>query len=201
MKATIIIPYTKDRGYLKEAIASAENQIYPGDIEIIESQSSEGVCYNINRAFEQSTGDIIRFLCDDDTLPAYSLAHTVKFFKDNPEIDFFHSISNIMNANGTITGVTIPQRTPKTASELASKNYIHGGTVVYRRKCFENQLWDESLWTGEEYEYNMRLLKNGFKLGYLPEVTYNYRRHDNQKSGKNRPKRIEAINQIKRKYR
>ena len=204
MKVSIIIPYKTDRGYLSEAIKSAEFQTYDGEIEIIESKSDHQVGYNINRGFEISTGDIIRFLCDDDKLNPTSIADSVKFFEQNPEIDFFHANAFNMNLKGVIISTHKARHTPKTADELARKNWIHGGTVVYRRKCFEEQTWDESLWTGEEYEYNMRLLANGFKLGYLDAVNYCYRSHPTQKSGRqnrNRARRIEAIKQIKNKYR
>ena len=41
---------------------------------------------------------------------------------------------------------------------------------------------NEERWTGEEYEFNMRLMAQGFKLGYVDAALYRYRRHDKQKS-------------------
>jgi len=204
VKVSIIIPFSTNRGWLDDAIQSIKDQDYEGDVEYILSQSENGVCYNINKGFEEADGDIVRFLSEDDMLPRQSISKSVEYFKNNPDIDFIHSQSYIMNASGDVTDTFIPRYTPKTASELAQKNYIHGGTVVYRRKCWEEQLWNEELWTGEEYEYNMRLLSVGFNLGYLPEVTYKYRKHPHQKSARrnrNHSARVKAIKIIKSMYR
>ena len=38
-KVSIILPYSKDRGYLDKAIESIHNQNFAGDIEIIHSKS------------------------------------------------------------------------------------------------------------------------------------------------------------------
>ena len=204
MKVSVIVPYTTNRGWLDEAIESIEGQDYSGEIEYILSQSEAGVSHNINEGFKECTGDIIRWLSEDDKLTANSISASVKYFEANPTVDFFHSQSHIINPAGQITDTFKPRYTPFTASELAAKNYIHGGTVVYKRKCFETALYNTELWTGEEYEYNMRLLSLGFNLGYLPEVTYMYRKHEHQKSARsnrNLQRRIVAIKEIKALYR
>lgn len=204
MKVSVIIPYKVDRGFLNQAIQSVENQNYSGEIEIIQSQSDASVCRNINEGFKQADGDLVRFLCDDDMLNPDSIRQSVEFFKLYPGIDFIHSNAITIDVNGKAIGDHVPYYTPSKASELSRKNYIHGGTVVYRRKCFEDQMWDEALWTGEEYEYNMRLLSKGFKLGYLNAFTYMYRKHKAQKSyrgSRNLKARIKAISEIKAMYR
>ena len=60
---------------------------------------------------------------------------------------------------------------------------------MYRRSVFEEiGLFNESLWTGEEYELNLRALSHGFKIGYVDKVLYYYRLHQEQKSIGNKSK-------------
>jgi hypothetical protein len=67
-------------------------------------------------------------------------------------------------------------------------------------------MFDESLWTGEEYDLHLKFLSKGAKIGYIDKVVFRYRLHDLQKSiGKHsneyKAKRKEAIEAIKNKYR
>jgi len=66
MSVTIIIPFVEDRGYLQEAIESAENQTYK--CEILLSQSENNVGYNLNKAIDQCSTEFWVYLCDDDIL-------------------------------------------------------------------------------------------------------------------------------------
>ena len=181
MKVSIIIPYQKDRGYLQEAINSVHRQTYQ-DIELILSQSDRGVSYNLNRGIKKSTGDFIKYLCDDDMLTPNSITDSVNAMKG---CDFIHGNAYNLFPNG---------------------NKIHGGTLMYRRDVFERfGYFNESLWTGEEYEFNLRLLSQGASLGVSNRFLYYYRRHEQQKSLGNkeieyRLRRAEEIERIKNMY-
>jgi GT2 family glycosyltransferase len=89
---------------------------------------------------------------------------------------------------------------------LLVNNSIHGGTLLYDRVVFERYgLFNESLWTGEEYEFNLRILSKGAKIGYCNKMLYLYRRHVGQKSIGNmdpeyQAKRKDAIEDIKCMY-
>jgi GT2 family glycosyltransferase len=75
---------------------------------------------------------------------------------------------------------------------------------MYRRDVFERfGYFDETLWTGEEYDFNMMLLSKGATLGYCKAALYVYRRHDEQKSlGKKANQRLrkQAIKEIRNRY-
>ena len=207
MKVSVIIPYNKDRGFLKEARASIFKQTYT-NYEIIEIYSPKRVGANINKGISLATGDLIRYLSEDDKLHENSLKGTVEYFLANPDIDFIHgNAMAFYNDPGLGTSIHKPEKKIFTSNELARKNYIHGGTAVYTSNCFKKfGLFDESLWTGEEFEFNLRILSQGAKIGYLDKILYLYRRHSNQKSTGNKDKeyqtkRKEAIDKIRNKYR
>lgn len=199
MKVSIIIPYQKDRGYLQEAINSVHRQTYQ-DIELILSQSDKGVSYNLNRGIKKSTGDFIKYLCDDDMLTPNSITDSVNAMKG---CDFIHGNAYNLFPNGNTTR-HIAQ--PTDLKGMLEYNRIHGGTLMYRRDVFERfGYFNESLWTGEEYEFNLRLLSQGASLGVSNRFLYYYRRHEQQKSLGNkeieyRLRRAEEIERIKNMY-
>ena len=54
---------------------------------------------------------------------------------------------------------------------------------MYKREVFEKiGYFNETLWTGEEYEFSLRALDYGLNIGYVNEVVYYYRLHLEQKS-------------------
>lgn len=208
MKIAVIIPYKIDRGWLSEAITSVERQTYPQDlIELIEVQTDNTVGHNINEGIRRAKGcDLVRYLCDDDRLTANSIADTVDHFKANPDDDFIHSNAlNFWHKTGHRDHYRPPIQAP-TLQDLLKHNVIHGGSVTYRLRCFDLFTFNPKLWTGEEYDFNLKLLSHGYKLGYLDEMTYQYRRHPLQKSLGNtaadyQAKRAKAIEEIRNQFR
>ena len=178
MKVSVIIPFNKDRG-VDRAINSVQHQTYQGEIEIVLSQSNNGVSYNLNKGIEKSTGQLIKYLCDDDELTYNSIEDSVNTIQ---HFDFIHG-----NAYNVFPTTRVEQHRPKiarpTLQEMRRLNVIHGGTLMYKREVFDKiGMFDESLTCAEEYEFNMRCLKAGLNLGYCPSFLYKYYRHDNQKS-------------------
>lgn len=206
MKVSVIIPFREDRGWLNQAINSVEIQTYK-NIELIISQGNCGVSKNINKGIEQSTGDLIKYLCDDDVLPPNAIEQSVKAFKSK-EVDFIHG--NSKEFRGEIVSVGFvykPLIKSVNIENMLTTNHIHGGTLMYRKEVFEQMgMFNETLWTGEEYEFNLRCLYHGLRCDYVDATLYYYRRHDKQKSVGNQDKnyqkmRKEQIEIIKSWYR
>lgn len=199
-KISIVIPYKVDRGYLRQAEQSIREQQYNGEIQVIHAQSNHGVAYNLNRGIEQATGEYVKYLCDDDMLTPYSLLHSVSAIHG---CDFIHGCAINFWADGR-EQIYRPTNTSPSLKEMAQRNVMHGGTLMYRRDVFDRiGLFDESLDCAEEYEFNMRCLQAGMKLGYTNSYLYRYRRHPQQKSlGANVDQQIRAkkIQQIQQRY-
>jgi len=207
MKISIIIPYQKDRGYLSKAIQSAEAALAYAKVEgeIIKSQSDNGVSFNLNRGIEQAKGEFITYLCDDDELPREAIKDTLNGMRG---YDFVHGNARCVYEDSfTFNEPRIRGYKPKiknpTLSQMLEFNQIHGGTVTYRRDIIEGDWFDEDLWTGEEYDFNLFLLSQGKQLGYINKDLYIYRHHSAQKSkqNNNQSERRSAIEQIKDRYR
>lgn len=204
-KVSIIIPYNKDRGWLNDAIYSVKEQTYP-NIELILSQSPASVGVNLNYGIAKATGSFIKYLCDDDLLPPNSIEQSIAAFT-GPEIDFIHGCATNFWMDINKEEVYIPTVKRPTLSDMLEHNQIHGGTLMYRASVFRKfGFFDPTLWTGEEYEFNLRLLNSGAIIGYSPDILYKYRRHQQQKSLGNKnydyqARRREAIESIKNRYR
>jgi glycosyltransferase involved in cell wall biosynthesis len=180
MKASIIIPYRTDRGYLQEAIDSAKRQqlmTLGHDYEVIVQQGDDILSVNINKALKRAQGKYIKILAEDDKLDPFCLHNLYNFAEDN-KLDLVCADAINFSENGQ----SEVQRSvlPKTVGDMAYNNNIHGGTCLYRSDKLP--AYDEMMWTAEEYDIHFRMALNGCKFGYVPKVVYYYRIHDQQKS-------------------
>lgn len=175
---SVIVPYKTDRGYLGEALNSIHQQTYK-DYEIILSQSDNTVGVNINEGIKKAKGKYICYLCDDDMLTQNSLKDRVEFLDQN-NFDFIHTYAYwYQDGKTNHYGLTNPYTQ---FNSVLESNGIHGGTVMYKREIFEKHLYNEELTTGEEWEFHLRILKDGYRLGFCDTYSYLYRRHSEQKS-------------------
>ena len=198
---SIIIPYRKDRGWLDLAIQSVYDQTYK-DIELLIQKSDNGVSYNINQGINRASGEFIKYLCEDDMLTPNSISDSVKAMEG---VDFIHGNAYMVKEDGSKTDYLPPVEYP-TIKRMLHVNVIHGGTLMYRKEVFEKYgVFDETLTTGEEYDFNLKLLYHGAVLGYCNSFLYNYRLHPKQKSIGNRDRNYQRsrkviIDQIKKRY-
>lgn len=176
MKVSVIIPYKVDRGWLKEAVASV-----PPDAELILAQGEGNWPQNFNKALKKSTGDLIRWLHEDDMLTTSSIFNTIETF-EYYDCDFIHG-----NAYEIVSGMGFTKWIPKkqfpTLNDMLKQNYMHSTTLVYRRDVFEKVgLLNESpdVYSFEEFEFNLRCLMAKMKVGYCDAFLAYYRRHPKQ---------------------
>ncbi len=193
-KVSIIIPFREDRGWLKLAITSARNQTYP-DTEIILAKGDKTCAGNTNDGIRNATGDLIKFLHDDDVLPIYAIAEMVKGIE---RYDFVHGNAIEIHPDGSWKRYVPEMKNPK-LKDLVKKNVIHGGTTMYRREVFHKVgTLNEDLPGFEDYEFHLRLLQAGMKLGYIDNELTFYRIHNDQLTGKRHTWQQQRSEMIKR---
>jgi hypothetical protein len=176
-KVTVIIPFDKDRGWLKDAMNSV-----PLGVQLILSQGEGNWPQNFNKVLSFATGDYIKYLHEDDMLTENCIFDSVKALEDQGA-DFIHGNAYEMY-NGTNKLVEWkPQIQIPNLQDLLKKNTIHSTTTMYRKEVFQKiGGFNESskVKSFEEYEFNLRVLKAGFKIGYCDSFLATYRRHPNQ---------------------
>jgi hypothetical protein len=173
---TVIIPYNRDRGWLKDAINSV-----PDDVQLLLGKGDGNWPENFNKMLPEATGDFIRYLHEDDMLTPNCIEDSLKTFRDTGA-DFIHGSAIEMHMNSGLETIWKPPIMHPTLKDMLAKNYIHSATLMYRKEVFEKiGGFDESLNTAEEFEFSLRCLKAELKLGYCSKTLAYYRRHNEQK--------------------
>jgi GT2 family glycosyltransferase len=175
---TIIIPYDKDRGYLSKAIKSAEAQ---EGCHVLPWIGSFRIGKNVNDAMKQVTTPYVAIMAEDDILPDGSIFFRRKAIESG-DYDFIHGKGILFFNDGREMPYYMKKKYP-TIEDMVQDNQICGGTPYYKREVFDRfGGWDETLWTAEEYDFHMKLLKGGAKIGWCDRVVYRIRIHEDQKS-------------------
>lgn len=196
MKVSVIIPYDRDRGYLKRAIKSVKDQTYE-DIELILSEGPGNCAVNFNNGVRKAKGELIRKLDSDDYLPLDSIEKSVAGMKD---YDFTHGNAYILSKDKIVPYIS-PCKHP-TARDLFESSTLHEITVMYRADVFDRfGLFDDSIEQAQTYEFHLRILSKGAKIGYINEYLVYYRRHNDQLSyGSAKDVRGKVLAKIKNRY-
>jgi len=174
---TVIIPYNRDRGFLQYAVDSV-----PKDVQLILSKGDGNWPQNFNKALPQAEGEYIKYLHEDDVLTPNCIADSVRAIEEQ-KVDFIHGNAIQHSQRSGLEVVWKPIIKYPTLNDLLRKNLIHSATTMYRRSVFErvggfNEADDVKSF--EEYEFNMRCLKAGLKIGYCDATLAMYRRHPDQ---------------------
>lgn len=194
---SVIIPYNKDRGFLKEAIKSVKEQTYQ-NWELILEHGKGTLGENVNKALEKADGEYIKILAEDDLLTRDCLKILIDGIQG---YDFVYSDAENF---GTLPPGWVSRSHDKTTTitEMLRGNGIHGGTTLYDANTLRDVGgYNEALWTAEEYDLHLRLIKLGYKHRHVPGIVYRYRIHGNNKSQiANVKQRHEYIEQIKQRH-
>ena len=142
-----------------------------------------------NIAFEHSRGDIIAFTDADCIVDKNWIRNALKYFEGDEnnvgcvggpnltpsdESDFGRAVGFVFN-QGLFAAGSIYAREINKIFEVKS---IPGCNAIYRREALQKVMpIDETLLTCDDTELNQRLLDNGYRLLYTPDVfVWHYRR-------------------------
>lgn len=173
VKVTVIIPYKKDRGWLQDAINSV-----PNGVQLIVSQGKGNWPQNFNRVLNQAEGNYIKYLHEDDMLTENCIEDSVRAIEDQG-VDFIHG--DVIELYDDKSKEKKSKIERPSLRDLLKQNVIHSASTMYRREVFEKiGRFDETLTICEEYEFNLRCLHGGMKIGYCASILAYYRRHPKQ---------------------
>lgn len=173
---TVIIPYKIDRGWLRDAVASV-----PKNCQLLLSQGEGNWPANFNKALAKAEGKYIKYLHEDDMLTPNSIDDSVQAL-EKQNADFIHGNAIELHMSTERQTQWKAKKENPTFKEMLENNYIHSASLMYRKSVFDKVGgFDETLNTAEEYEFNLRCLKAGLKLGFCDSNLAIYRRHPAQK--------------------
>jgi glycosyltransferase involved in cell wall biosynthesis len=200
---SIIILAHKESEYIDKCILSAKNQKFNGSFEVILSSDNEPKLQEVSKKhgliFNLCTDNKIKGSCSANLNSAVKIAKG-KYIKVLPYDDWLnddsiellynnitsteHSLifANSDDVDGDKIKLIKPKTTDFSLESLKKTNFIHGGTVLFKREDFINLGgYDTNLKFAEEYDFHLRLLNSGKTIKYLNNTVFNYRIHTNQK--------------------
>lgn len=172
----------------RDAVMEVSNG-YPLPITLVE-EARTGIAFARNRGLTDSRGAIIAFVDDDVTLePGYFSAMEAAFASDDVAVVGGRILTVFpSSAPADYVRVVRAERCGSTGeydlglqftdlSDQPSVRYPHGGNSAFRRSVlsrvasFKTELgWGLEAVPGEETEFYMRALANGFRIVYAPRA-------------------------------
>lgn len=207
---SIVIPCYNAEKYIVETIKSVINQTYSNweliivndgstdsSLNIIKEfaandnrisfidKSNSGVSDSRNKGLEKAKGNYIAFLDADDSWNPVYLAKQITNLHVTP-CTISYTACQLVNKNGEklnqqIRGENYPQLNDFLIQK-ANYNTNPSG-IVYKKKCFENVSgFDINLSNNADQAILIQLLAKGNSIGYVDELLWDYRIHDNNMS-------------------
>ena len=207
---SIIIPCYNAEKYIAETIQSVINQTYKNwELIVVNDGSTDnslniitefaandsrisfidkkntGVSDSRNKGIEKAKGDFIAFLDADDVWDFQYLEKQIENLQSN-RFTISYTACQLINHKGEkiqkhIRGENNPQLNDFL---LQNGNYnTNPSGIVYKRQCFnEVNGFDLNLSNNADQDILIQMLAKGNTIGYIDELLWNYRIHDNNMS-------------------
>jgi glycosyltransferase involved in cell wall biosynthesis len=197
---SVIIPCYNDAKYIEQSVLSALNQTYQNkEIIVVDDgsnaetkeilrkieplitkliiQENQGQSVARNIGIREAKGDYILVLDSDDYFETTFCEKAVAILANNKDTKIVTCQANLLFEDGSTTIFTPNGGT--IADFLYSNNAL--GTSLFRKKDWKFcGGYDQSMKQGfEDWEFFIRLLKNGGKAEVIHEPLYNYRKRKN----------------------
>lgn len=199
---SIILPTFNGANYISEAIDSVIKQTYKNwELIVIDDCSSDStnsivekyteldtriklykneknlkLPASLNYGFSLAKGDYLTWTSDDNIYKINALEKMVNELETNKNIDFVFAREEYIDGNGKKNGKS------STEHIILDDLYVHNiitACFMYRRKVYETiGNYDVSKFLVEDFDYWLRIFHN-FKIGFIPEILYYYRQHEN----------------------
>ena len=206
-RVSVIIPaYNGDR-YIVQAVESVRHQTYR-DFEILViddgstdktrqvlepyfdrlryiPQANQGVAAARNRGLQESRGEFVVFLDQDDICYPEKLALQVACFDENPEVDIVHSGWQRVDAEGKPqSNVEMWNHVPTLdAAGWLQWMPVLFSAMMFRRTCL-NRVGplDSQYKQACDVDLVQRLVLMGCQTAWVQQITVDYRQHDRNDS-------------------
>lgn len=141
------------------------------------SEADAGMSDGINKGFLKATGDWMMWLnCDDYLLPG-ALAKVVDYIQEHPEVDVVHGDCLFVREDKTAIR-RIYDHSVDEFTLLFVGCFIPSTSTFFKRRIIDNGLLlDISYKVCMDWEYYMRLIRHGYRFGYLSEALAGFRWH------------------------
>jgi glycosyltransferase involved in cell wall biosynthesis len=211
---SVVMPvYDVDEKWLRLAIESVQNQIYPHwelciaddaspslhirlllteysakdpRIKVVFREKNGNISAASNSALELATGDFIALLDHDDELTPHALFENAKLLNFYPDADFIYSDEDKINTAGN--------RFEPFFKPDWSPDYFQGCMYtchlgVYRSSFIKEIGGFRSQFDGaQDYDLVLRITEKTSNIYHIPKILYHWRTLDNSEASENNPK-------------
>lgn len=214
---SIIIPCYNDEKFIEEAVNSALNQTYQNkEIVVVDDgsnretklileklrpylndlivQENKGQSAARNRGIVASNGKLISMLDSDDYLDLTFCEKAVKIFESEQETKIVSCYAKRFYANGE---TDVFKTRGGRLSDFLLENYALGTSMFRKDQALKAGLYDEEMSRGfEDWEFFIRLLRDGGEAIIIPEALYNYRIRNDSTSARAKERKKELLEYI-----
>ena len=200
---TIVTPSLNQGEFIEETIKSVLCQTYndieyivmdggsvDNTIKILEkyakniiwvSEPDQGQTDAINKGLKRSAGEYFCYLNSDDTLEKDAIKDMVTYLETHPESSLVYGDADYIDENSDV--ITTYDTYEWNFKKLKERCFICQPATLLRKKTIEDfGYFDESLHYIMDYEYWLRIAKNGGVISYLPKKLANSRLYENTKT-------------------
>ena len=168
----IIVSDNPENKNIKIAVQAANDQ----RIKFIENKENIGLVQSLNRAISKATGNFIARMDADDISRENRLKDELQYMQQN-NLDIVGSFIEIINESGTVQKNAM--RFPITASRV--KLFMRWGsclahpTWLAKSKVYQTLNGYRNVPRCEDYDFILRAIAHGYKVGNIPKVELSYR--------------------------
>lgn len=154
-----------------------------------------GACASRNRAIENSAGEFIMYVDDDDELIPDCIEKRLEQFT-TPQIGLVYSdCYTIDEEKNERKRTNQAKHTGMVFDELIKENFIYAFPMM-RRECFETcGLFDVNMQAAQDYEMWLRIAKQ-YEITYVDEPLAIVHLHRGERISKNPSKKIQGLERI-----
>lgn len=135
------------------------------------SEPDSGIYDAINKAVKMSSGELIGNLNSDDWLQPDSVEMVVETYLKNPGYDVYYGLTSIV----TPDGVEMEIRRINPDFMEPTGIFLHPSTYVSRKAHDKFGLFDTSYRLAADYEFFLRIKKQGARFKAVNHILTNYR--------------------------
>ena len=148
------------------------------DIKIIDFTENKGVSTARNEGAKAATSDLIAFLDADDIWLPNKLETQLTFLEEYPHFSACHTGVTTFNDKGDIS-TFVNKPFDLTIVDLLESMQVTPPSLLIKKSTLEYvNYFDESIRCSEDHELSIRLVQQGFRIGFIDQALTKVRRMD-----------------------
>lgn len=145
-------------------------------IRLLKNEKNIGLVGSLNRALGEATGEFVARMDADDIAEPDRLEKELAYLREN-DLDFVAAVTRRIDEDGNpIAGSAAPQYSPAAVmASLRVSPCLPHPTWLLKREVYEALGGYRGMERCEDYDFALRALKRGYRIGVCPAVLLNYR--------------------------